>query len=1184
MVMKQFLSAAGIVLGGIAMSVAVAGCSAPRPAPETVAPQPCALPREGLVYYVAPAGNDAWSGLVAEPNAARTDGPFATVEKGRDAIRQSKAANAGLKQPVTVLLRGGVYRLAAPLVFTAADSGTKDVPITYEAYPGEQPVLSGGRRINGWQRDSSTQSKAKCNGKLWSVALPECKADGGWNFNQLFVNGQRCIQARTPNQGAFLRAACPTSKNNSRGFIYNDGDIKPWDNLRDALVVVYHSWETSLHHIASIDEDVCRVKFKEPAPWGMGQWEKQQRYYVENVFEALDEPGEWYLNRTTGTVYYYPRPGEDMKSAEIIAPVVTTTLVDFQGASDKGELVENLHFRGIAFQHTNAKISRIRNPGQGEIYQDAMLQATGLRNSSFENCEIAHAGGHAIWLAGGCEGNTVRQCHMLDLCGGGVYIGGGWGRNDSSPAGHNTVDNNFIHEAGLLFHGAHGVWIGKSSYNTVTHNEISNLDYSAISCGWSWGFQPSSANNNILDYNYIHHLSNGEGLSDMGGIYTLGVSPGTTERFNRLHDIYNYAGVSHGSGIYPDEGSSDIQIENNVVYRVRTCPLFQHYGKDNLVRNNVFAFGGEGQIQRCREDIPCHYIAEGNILYADIDQMLGGTWKSGEDKFKVGRNVYWSTAGAPKFKDMDFEAWKVYAKDEGSIVADPLFVDAANGDFRLKRESPALKLGFKSIDLSQTGLYGDKAWVELPRRYPNRALNEVPKPVVEPEIINYDFELDETGQEPLEGNIVLGKKNDSITVTKETAAAGSQCLKFTDAPDLPHEWMPHIYFNPKYDTGRALVSWDMMNSKDAPASFYVEVREYGSADPFIVGPTVSVTSEGKVTASKQDIGTIPLGEWVHVDIAFELGGAAPGTYKLTLKVPGRDPVVTDVPHQNPAFRKVTWFGISSTSQTKTVFYLDNLKCGSPADLAKPPSRKVNAAAMARKAAAKAAKPTNPQKLVGHWTFDAGPDDVARDSSGTGNDADMSACWAKGAFGTAMCCREDAYSAEVPDDPSLHFGTDSFTIELWLCPARLDIDSKDARRRFMSKSAFPNTWWNLNVTADGKPFIEMTDSNKAGFGGRPSGSIPANAWSHFAVVVDRTAGKVHYFINGKEDSVLDLPATFTGNLDVDGGELGLGGDWQPFLGLLDDVKIYRRALAADEVRTSYEQQRPNRTSVEHTVVE
>jgi len=355
-----------------------------------------------------------------------------------------------------------------------------------------------------------------------------------------------------------------------------------------------------------------------------------------------------------------------------------------------------------------------------------MIMALGLRNTVIESCEVAHTGAHAIWMGSGCSDNRVERCHIHDLNGGGVYIGDGWGLQGTSPTKRITVDNCFIHNGGHLFHGAHGVWIGKSSYNKVTHNEIANFDYSGISCGWSWRFEPSTANHNNIDYNHIHHLGNGDGLSDMGAIYTLGISPGTTQRHNQIHDIYSYAHVSHGSGIYPDQASSEILIENNVVYRVRTCPIFQHFGKNNTIRNNILAFGGKGQFYRCREDVPFHYAAEGNIVYAEIRQMLLGVWKNGD--WKLGRNVYWSNSGPPLFKDMDFETWKTRANDVGSIVADPLFVNPKKGDFRLKPNSPALKLGFKPIDLSKTGLRGDQKWVNLPQRYRNRPINEVPGP------------------------------------------------------------------------------------------------------------------------------------------------------------------------------------------------------------------------------------------------------------------------------------------------------------------------------------------------------------------------------------------------------------------------------------------------------------------------
>ena len=878
---------------------------------------------EKLTLYVSPSGNDAWSGQLGEANAAGSDGPLATIEKARDLIRESKAA-APLTKPVTVSVRGGVYRLAEPLEFTAADSGTKECPVTYQAYPGENPVISGGDVIRGWQADDSAQSQTRCGGKLWRATVPEAKKGGEWHFNQLFVNGQRRTRARVPNKGSFLRTDGPITKDERAGFRFGEGDVKEWDQLNDVIFVVYHSWETSIHHVRAVDMKAGQVWFHEPAPWPMGRWERRQRYSIENVFEALDEPGEWYLNRTTKTLYYYPLPGETMESAEATAPMLESTLVSFNGDPSKNEVVEHLHFKGISFQHTDADLTDLKNPGQGEIYQPALIMAAGLCHSSFEDCEIAHTGAHAIWLAAGCEDNAVRRCHLHDLGGGGVYIGGGWNVNESAPAQRNVVDNCFIHDGSHLFHGAHGVWIGKSSHNTVTHNEISNFDYSGISCGWSWGFQPSSAHHNILDYNHIHHLGNGEGLSDMGGIYTLGVSPGTTERNNHIHHIYCYANVSHGSGIYPDEGSSEILIENNVVYRVRTCPLFQHYGKDNLVRNNILALGGKGQLRRSREDKPCHYIAEGNIVYADIEEMLGGVWKTGD--WKVGRNLYWSTAGPPKFLGMDFAVWKTKGKDEGSIVADPLFVDPDNDDFRLKPDSPALKLGFHPIDLSETGLYGDKSWADLPKKYQNRPLNEIEAPVEPPLVINFDFEKEAVGSEPLEGQTTKNTKPASIAISTDTAAEGKHSLKFRDAPGQPYRWCPHLYYRTLFEAGEMQLSWDMLNSREMPGAFNIEVRQW-DGDPYLVGPTVSVGTDGKVRAGTQEIGTIPAGEWAHVDIRFKLGKDAPKTYRFTLDVPGREPVLAEIPYRSKGFERVTWLGITSSDDADGTYYIDNLMLG-----------------------------------------------------------------------------------------------------------------------------------------------------------------------------------------------------------------------------------------------------------------
>ncbi|MGD9125981.1 MAG: right-handed parallel beta-helix repeat-containing protein [Planctomycetia bacterium] len=727
-----FLLCRSVVLGFFLVAVGAVGVVEGGDASFSATPVSQVKPDpEAVMFYVAPTGKDTWSGRLAEPNEAGTDGPLATIRAARDKVREFKKIEKALirvKRPVTVLLRGGTYTLDETLHFTDADSGSREWPITYQAYPGETPIVSGGTVVTGWQPDDSQQSKTKCEGKLWRADLSKVPGSERWDFNQLFVDDQRRPRARTPNLGSFLRTDGPIERENRKAFYFKEGDLKQWKHLDDVLVVVYHSWETSLHHIESIDAEKRQVTFREPAPWRMAYWEKQQRYYVENVFEGLDTPGEWYWDRAARVLYYYPLPGETRDRVKVVVPHITSTLVQFDGQPAQKKFVEHLRFRGISFRHTNADVKEaaLHNPSQAELGRPAMIMAVGLRDSIFESCEVAHAGGHAIWLAAGCKNDRVERCHLHDLAGGGVYIGGGSGIQETAPTDHITVDNCFIHDGGHLFHGAHGVWIGRSSYNKVTHNEISNFDYTGISCGWSWGFQPSSANHNNLDYNHIHHLGNGSGLSDMGGIYTLGISPGTTERYNHIHDIYHYPRVSHGSGIYPDEGSSDILIENNVVHRVGTCPFFQHYGKNNLVRNNVLAFGEQAQIRRCREGVPCHFIAEGNILYSATPQIFSGIWNNGG--WKLGRNIYWSTTGRPNFMGLDFEKWAEQKKDVGSLVTDPLFVDPAKGDFRLKENSPALKHGFKPIDLSRTGLHGDSSWTNLPQHYENRPRSEKIKP------------------------------------------------------------------------------------------------------------------------------------------------------------------------------------------------------------------------------------------------------------------------------------------------------------------------------------------------------------------------------------------------------------------------------------------------------------------------
>ena len=241
-------------------------------------------------FYIAPDGDDANPGTQAHP--------FATLERGRDAVRLLKRAGP-LKAPVNVWLRGGVHQLKKPVVFTEADSGTTDAPVTYASSPGERAVLSGGERLTGaWQQ---TPGKP-----FFQLAVPEAR-DGKWVFNSLFVNGQSRMRARYPNYGEKeLRGVGSEPGGDPRQSLqYQPGDFNPqWTHPQDMDVVLLCSWTPTIHRIKQVLPEQRSLRFFSASTHGVQDFESNFRYYISNVYEALDEPGEWYLNRHTGVLYY----------------------------------------------------------------------------------------------------------------------------------------------------------------------------------------------------------------------------------------------------------------------------------------------------------------------------------------------------------------------------------------------------------------------------------------------------------------------------------------------------------------------------------------------------------------------------------------------------------------------------------------------------------------------------------------------------------------------------------------------------------------------------------------------------------------------------------------------------------------------------------------------------------------
>ncbi len=437
--------------------------------------------------------------------------------------------------------------------------------------------------------------------------------------------------------------------------------------------------------------------------------------------------------------------------------------------------------------------------------------------------------------------------------------------------------------------------------------------------GWSWGYAPSSAHHNVIEYNHIHHIGRAV-LGDMGGIYTLGISPGTRLRHNIIHDVYS-PGIGGGAGIYPDEGSTELLIENNLVYNTERGCFSQHYGRENTVRNNIFALSRTGEVARYREEDHISFIFERNIVYSTTGYFLLGGWRNGN--YRVQSNLYWDTSTEdPDYDDMGFDQWQSLGRDTGSMIADPMFVAPEALDFRLKPDSPAMKLGFKPFKLDEVGLYGEPEWVHLPKQIVRELLELPPIEPRGPQPIDEGFEKTAVGERAALGVTSGEESGASIRVTDETAATGQRCLKFADAPGLKYVWQPHLYYQPRFRKGIAHLSF-AVRLEDG-AEFIHEWRD--ASQPYRIGPSIRIKPDGEVVANTKPLIKAPIGKWVRVTIEAPLGKQATASYTMTVGVPGDEPKrFTELPVGNPQWRSLRWLGFISLADKKTVIYLDDVK-------------------------------------------------------------------------------------------------------------------------------------------------------------------------------------------------------------------------------------------------------------------
>jgi len=481
--------------------------------------------------------------------------------------------------------------------------------------------------------------------------------------------------------------------------------------------------------IASVDTEKNIVTFtsKSHLTFTDDFSDKGSRYVVENVFEALDAPGEWYLDKPTGTLYYMPKDGEDMNTVEVIAPFVSE-LLRIEGDPQNGNVVEGIILHNVSFSHCHFEFppGNINNL-QGAFDVSGAVNLIGAKGCHIENCTFSHLGTFGIDIQAGSSRISVLNNRFHNLSAGGVKINGS--RLGESPLHHtkrNMIVGNEIARFGLDYPSAVGIIVKDSYGNLISRNHIHHGFYSGISLGWAWGYWPSISRDNIVERNHIHHIGQGM-LSDIGGVYTLGTSPGTVIRNNLIHDIE--ANSYGGWGIYNDAGSAGILVENNVVYNTHHAGYNLHFGKEITIRNNIFALGRLEQLSRGPGEKHMSLHFENNIVYWKEGTLFSGDWRNWDYKvymhpaepegYEFRRNFTsnWNVFYNPNvkvddviFHDKSLQHWQGRGNDENSLYADPLFVDPDNADFRLKPESPALKLGFEPIDLSGVPADGEPSY------------------------------------------------------------------------------------------------------------------------------------------------------------------------------------------------------------------------------------------------------------------------------------------------------------------------------------------------------------------------------------------------------------------------------------------------------------------------------------------
>ncbi|MBU0607035.1 MAG: right-handed parallel beta-helix repeat-containing protein, partial [Armatimonadetes bacterium] len=663
----------------------------------------------GLTLYVSPKGSDKANGLAARPG--KTGGPMRSPERARDEIRALRQAGKLPAGPVTVELAAGIYEREAAFALEEQDSGTAEAPITYRATPGAEVRLVGGKVVRGWKpvTDAATLERLDPAARP-HVVVTDLKSQGitdygrpggGWNSGavlrlELFYNNEPMTIARWPNEG-FVRVKDVTdekpkdvrgTKGSSAPKFYYDGDRpEHWLAKGEKDVWLqgwwFWDWAEERQRIVSIDPQQKLITLEEPPvhPYGYrkGQW-----YYAYNALCELDQPGEWFLDRENGLLYFWP-PQPLAKGTATVSLI--PNLVTMKQTS-------HVTLRGMTF----------------ETCRLTALTISGGTSNRVVACTIRNTGSYAISMSG--TKHAVVGCDMYNMGDGGVTVDGG----DRKTLTHaeNVVDNCHIHhysrwnriiKPGIGLYGCG---------NRATHNLIHDAPHKGMLFG---------GNDHVIEFNEFHSVvyeANDAGVIYAGYDWTM---RGHEIRYNYFHDIYGFEGRGC-VGVYLDDMFSSAHIHSNVFYRVPRAS-FVGGGHDTVTENNVFV--------ECKPAIHVDARALGwaSGSYDTLVKRLKAVpydkepWRTRfpelltildhEPMRPQGNVVARNICVGGRWDEIEAKARPGVTFTDNLLDQDPLFVGAPRladpkafpvaTDFALKPDSPALKLGFKPLPLEQMGLY-----------------------------------------------------------------------------------------------------------------------------------------------------------------------------------------------------------------------------------------------------------------------------------------------------------------------------------------------------------------------------------------------------------------------------------------------------------------------------------------------